>query len=379
MVWIFYIFLFYSIIYSIFIFLLRIGLKRLREGNNNKYYSVSVLIPARNEEKKIARILNAMKYIDYPSDRWELIVVDDRSEDFTFKVAESFKSEIPNLHIIRIEKEDINLSPKKHAIERAICHSTGEIILTTDADCRPKKGWISEIVSYFDKETAMVAGFSPVIDDKNKDNLLTSFQFIESISLGGLAAGAIGIGYPLTCTGRNLAYRREIFNNIGGFGGFKKYISGDDDLLMHLIRKKTKLIIKYAQKPIVTSMPAENFKDFLNNRLRHASKFIPYPFNVKIISAFFYLFNLIIILSFLSILLMPSYLWIFIVSLLIKYFTDYSFVKKTKKRFGIKEPIKKFTLVFLLHPFYITIFGFLGLRGKFKWKDKTYKAKAKCL
>ena len=378
MMWIFYVLLFYSLIYSIFLFLLRIGLKRLKEGNNDKYYSVSVIIAARNEEKNIVRFLNSMKNIDYPPDRWELIVVDDRSEDSTFRLAESFKPDIPNLHIIRIEKEDINISPKKNAVERAIRHSTGEIIMTTDADCIPEKKWISEIVSYFDKETAMVVGFSPLIDNENKDNLLTSFQFIESISLGGLAASAIGLKFPLTCFGRNLAYKREIFNNIGGFGRFKIYISGDDDLLMHLIRKKTKLKIKYAQKSIVPSIPAENFKDFVNNRLRHASKFTVYPLDVKIISAFFYLFNLTIILSFLSIFFMPSYLWIFIISLSIKYFSDYSFIKKAKKKFGIKEPIKKFTVVFFLHPFYITILGLLGLRRKFKWKDKIYRAKNKC-
>jgi len=378
MMWIFCVLLFYSLIYSIFLLLLRIGLKRLKEGNNNQYYSVSVIIAARNEEKNIVRFLNSMKNIDYPSDRWELIVVDDRSEDSTFRLAESFKPEIPNLNIIRIEKKDINISPKKNALEAAIRNSNGEIILTTDADCRPKKEWISEIVSHFDKETAMVAGFSPLIDNENKDNLLSSFQFIESISLGGLSASAIGLGFPLTCSGRNLAYKREIFNNIGGFGRFKTYISGDDDLLMHLIRKKTKLKIKYAQKSIVPSIPAENFKDFINNRLRHASKFIPYPLDVKIISAFFYLFNLTIILSFLCIFLMPIYLWIFIISLLIKYFSDYSFIKKAKKKFGIKEPTQKFTVVFLLHPFYITIFGLLGLRGKFKWKNKIYKAKNRC-
>jgi len=174
---------------------LRIGLKRLKKGNNDKHYSVSVIIPARNEEKNIVRFLNSMKNIDYPSDRWELIVVDDRSEDSTFRLAESFKPEIPNLHIIRIEKKDINISPKKNAVERAIQNSNGEIILTTDADCRPKKEWISEIVSYFDNETAMVAGFSPLIDSENKDNLLTSFQFIESISLGGLSAEGDKAGF----------------------------------------------------------------------------------------------------------------------------------------------------------------------------------------
>jgi len=72
---------------------------------------------------------------------------------------------------------------------------------------------------------------------------------------------------------------------------------------------------------------------------------------------------------------MPKYFWIFLVSLLIKYISDYSFVHRIKNKFGIRKPIRRFTGVFLFHPFYVTIFGLLGLRGKFKWKEKTYRAK----
>jgi cellulose synthase/poly-beta-1,6-N-acetylglucosamine synthase-like glycosyltransferase len=367
--------LIYSILYFIFIFLLIIGIGKLKKGENKKNHSVSIIIPARNEEDNISECLACLKYIDYPKDKWEVIVIDDSSEDFTFQKAESFKKEIPNIQIIRIEKENDSISPKKNAILTGIKQSKGEIIVATDADCRPNKEWISEIISHFDANTGLVAGFSPIISYENPDKLLNSFQFIESISLGGLSSGSIELGFPLTCTGRNLAYRKEIFNNIGGFGEYKVYISGDDDLFMHRIKKKSQMKIKYAPKSTVISKPTVSLKEFFNNRLRHSSKFVAYPFHVKIVSIFLYLFNALIIISLLCVLFNPSYLWLFIISLLIKYFSDISLIKKTKKKFYIKEPIKKFIIVFFLHPLYITIFGLLGLRGKFKWKNRVYKTK----
>ncbi|MFC1562462.1 glycosyltransferase [candidate division KSB1 bacterium] len=371
-----------------------IGLKRLRKGNNKEKFSVSVIIPARNEALNIVDCLNSIKDIDYPTDKWEVIVVDDCSEDSTFKFAELFEEKIPNLKIIRITSESKDTAPKKHAIKTAIREAGGEIILTTDADCRPEKEWISEIVSYYDKNTAMVVGMSPLIDNRNKDNILRSFQFIESVSLGGLSAGSINLGFPLTCSARNLSYRKEVFEKIGGFGEYKSYISGDDDLLMHQIRKKTNGKIKYASTKgsVVPSIPAQSFKKFMNSRLRHASKTVLCPLHVKIASLFLYLFNLIISIILLPLIILsilykffpslplshPHFMMFsicFLIFLFAVYISDFMFLMTIKNKFEIKKPLKNFGKVLFIHPFYITFFGLLGLRGKFKWKGKSYRLK----
>ncbi len=386
--------IFLSFFYLIFIFILTTGLKRLSKGNNKDKHSVSVIIPARNEAINIVDCLNSIKNIDYPADKWEVIVVDDRSEDSTFMFAELFKEKIPNLKVIRITSENKETAPKKYAIETAIREAAGDIILTTDADCRPGKEWVSEIVSYFDEDTAMVAGLSPLIDSKNKDSLLNSFQFVESISLGGLSAASISLGFPLTCTARNLAYKKEVFEKIGGYGEYRYYLSGDDDLLMHRIRKKTDGKIKYAatKGSVVPSAPAKSFKEFAYSRLRHSSKAALYPLYVKIVSLFLYLFNLsisvifvpLIILSilskfFTSLSFSHSNFIIFIICCIILYFTiyisDFIFLMKIKNKFGIIKPLKDFSKIFFIHPFYVVIFGFLGLIVKFKWKGETYRAR----
>ena len=129
---------------------------RLKPGENSELYKVSIIIPARNEEENIVSCLDSIKDISYPADKWELIVVDDRSEDATFRIAKAYEDKIQNFKVLRIKYKAP--SPKKYAIETAIKEASGDIIFTTDADCMPQKEWISEMVKYFNPGTAMVIG-----------------------------------------------------------------------------------------------------------------------------------------------------------------------------------------------------------------------------
>ena len=361
------VFLIFSLFYLVFVFSLISGINRLKAGENSEFYKVSIIIPARNEEKNIANCLDSIVDIGYPADKWEVIVVDDRSGDGTFRIAKSYEDKILNYKVLRIK--DKTPSPKKHALETAFKEASGDIIFTTDADCTVQKEWISEMVNYFNAGTGMVIGFSPLLP--RNSSLLSSFQYIDSISLGGLAAGGVGLGFPLTCTGRNLAFRKEIFNEIGGYGEFRSYISGDDDLLMHVMGRRSKLKIAYASahKSVVGSLPGEKFGNFINSRLRHASKFSFYPFYVKLVSVFLYLYNLLVLAAIAGIFFVSIKVWIVIISLLIKYISDYSLIRNTRIKFGIRENRRYFPLIFLLHSIYIVFFGLLGLRKKFEWKE----------
>ena len=371
-----YLTLFFTVCYSLFIGLIVTGINKLRKNEISSHYrTVSVIISARNEEQNIAECISTVKKSTYPPDKWELIVVDDRSEDATYKIAESFMENMPNLRLLKIETVPGNVSPKKNALETAIRTARGEIILTTDADTRPQEEWISGMAGSFDTETALVIGLSPLIPGKK--NLLSSFQFIGSITLGGLAAGSAKLGFPLTCTARNMAYKKNIFDKIGGFGEFKSYISGDDDLLMHRIKRKTNGRIKFAssKNSVVDASPAESIKDFISSRTRHSSKFRVYPLYVKFISGFLYIFNILIISVLINFAIYRSHIWLIAAIAGTKFLADYTITHTTRRKFGISAKTAYFPIVFLLHPIYVAVLGLLGLRGKFNWKNKNHNRK----
>ncbi|RKY88379.1 hypothetical protein DRQ09_02950, partial [candidate division KSB1 bacterium] len=284
--------------YFLTVILLLHGLLKLKKCKCNSLYKVSVIVPARNEENNIDDCVKHLINQDYPD--FEIIIVNDRSEDRTELFARKYSQKFDNIHLINIKDIPSEFSPKKFAIKSGIEASNGEIILTTDADCRPPKTWISSITKHFDKKISLVIGFSPVLLKKNSSSILSGILYIDSLSLAGVSAGSISLNFPLTCSGRNLAYRKNIFFEVHGFEGIEKAISGDDDLLLHKIAKIEKFNIRYAteKESRVPSFIDFNFSKFFSQRIRHASKFKLHPNRVKIFSAIIYLFNFALIASF---------------------------------------------------------------------------------
>jgi len=356
--------------YFILIVLLIAGLAGLKKISHKNTLPVSVIIPARNEEDNIRECIKYLLNQNYSG--YEIIIVNDRSEDKTAQIIEKYARKHNNLVVRSIKELPAGLAPKKYAITQGIEASRGEIILTTDADCRPPETWISTMVSFFSQSTSLVAGFSPVFSRKKKSSFTSGLFYLDSLSLAGISAGGIGLNIPLSCNGRNLAYRKNSFRSAGGFGGIENIPSGDDDLLLHKIVRLKKTSIKYAAGKIshVPSLVQLTIKEFLNQRIRHASKFGLHPLRVKIISAIIYLFNL-------SILFFPavdlftkghiSYLSAIVIGM--KFSLDLFFLTATSIKLEARFNFFTFFILFFIYPFYIIIFGALGVVGKYKWKD----------
>src|SRR5690606_9368629 len=125
---------------------------------------------------------------------------------------------------------DVCSSDLKYAITKAIELASGEIIVTTDADCRMGANWIRTIMAYFDKHDSYLVS-SPVAYSEEKSRF-ERLQTLEFLYLIGLGAAGIGNGNPTTCNGANLAYRRDVFFEMGGFKGSDNLASGDDELFL---------------------------------------------------------------------------------------------------------------------------------------------------
>jgi len=357
-----------TVAYCIFILFIIVGLNRLNAHKYNHYQPfVSVIIPARNEENNIKKSLRALVNQTYPQNLYEMIVVDDLSGDNTNKIVRDFAADHDNITLLSLSHNDSTCSPKKQAIEAGVLHSKGEIIFTTDADCVVPANWIEIMLRYFDKNTGLVASWLLVNPEKS---LLSKLESLDSLGLVMVGAASFGLGIPFLANGANLAYRKSLFNNINGFQGINQYASGDDDLLLQKIIKQSKYKAVFAPdySSIVSTHANHNLKDFLQQRIRWASKSRTYPLPILVFEIIIYLYFLLLLFSipFIFISIFP------LLFLLIKLILDFILIKIGCKKINRPLPVLHFLLANFFQMSYILIVSIAGLFGKFKWKNRLY-------
>lgn len=266
------------IAYAVLIFSYAISWKNIEFFNpllNEKKFktTVSIIVAARNEEQNISNLLNALSIQTYPKSNFEILIVDDNSEDGTVIKVNEFKQNKPSYNIKLLELKTLNpiLTNKKAALSEAIKTATGTLIVTTDADCTMGSNWLSTIVAYYEtcQPNLMVC---PVMLEGV--NFLENLQVVEFLSLMVLTGGSINLGKPLMCNGANLAYPKEIYNSVNGFLGNETVASGDDTFLMLKVKEKYNEGIHFVKSTevIVKTQAQKTFHTFLNQRIRWASK-----------------------------------------------------------------------------------------------------------
>lgn len=338
---------------------------------NDALPQVSIIIAARNEEKNIEKLIKCLVTQDYLNNKYEIIIADDRSSDKTNKIIKKYENKFSNIKSIFIDKTPLGWSGKKWALTKAISISSGEIILQTDADCLPSQGWAKSMVGYFkNPKVGFVCGASPLV---HSDIFLNKIFVMESMIQESINAGAIHSGLIMSCTGRNIGFRKDLFNQVEGYIGHHAILSGDDDLLLQKFALKTNCIVRYAtdKNSLIESFAPIGFLDFLKQRLRFSSKGIFY-FKIKTTIEFkgiiilLYLVNFLFIFNFFAMIYSANLL--FIIPLMIKMAADfllsYVFMLKVKLSWSLFA----YFVLTLLHPFYIVIIGSLGPFLKLDWK-----------
>ena len=371
-----YLLIFITLIYFITLFIFFIGLFFPNKKRQTKQYDVSVVIAARNEEKNIVNIISDLMNQTYPSHRYEVIIVDDHSNDRTLELGQQIAAGHSNIKILRIFDNDPEIiSAKKNAIFQGIKRSRGEIILTTDADCRVQPQWIEIMVSYFTEDVGMVVGFSQLGKSGEKRRLFEQLQAIDFLALLSAAQGSLNVNYPLAATGQNFAYRREAFEQVGGFKEIGHRISGDDVLLLQLVHKKTnwKICFAPAKQAFNYSLPEKTFQKLINQRKRWASNG---SYQLKLNMGFFlivvntFLMNVIPLIYLLAFLILSKNLIVVFGCLLIKFLIEFLIVFKGAVVYHRKDLIKYYPIWIILQIPYVVFVGLMGNIGRFVWKDR---------
>ena len=308
----------------------------------------------------------ALQKQSYSKEFFEVIVVDDHSDDATAAIVRQF----PFVKLVQLKDDNIN-SYKKKAIENGIAAATGELIVTTDADCLPTSEWLKTIAVCKEENQARLI-VAPVVFENN-NSLLEIFQALDFLTLQGITGASVYKNIHSMCNGANLAYERKAFYEVNGFADVDHIASGDDMLLMYKIWKKYPQRIHYlkSKDAIVTTQPMKTWKEFFNQRIRWASKAKQY--DVKRIFAVLllvYLFNL----SFLGLLVAGIWnlefgIW-FLALWLGKTLIEFPFVYSVATFFNKQKLMKYFFFFQPIHIFYTILSGLFGQFGKYEWKGR---------
>ena len=229
---------------------------------------VSVIICAYNELNNLKANIMDFLHQDYPA--FEVIVVDDRSSDGTYDFLFNLKEKNDRLRIVRIDETPDHIDNKKYAITLGVRAAKHDIILLSDADCRPAGDqWIKGMAAPFvSKKIRIALGYSQYLHKKGLLNALIRFDtFWTGLQYTGLAL----LGKPYMGVGRNLAYRKSLFLDSRGFGRYQHITGGDDDLFVKENADRHNTAVVMSPETLVVSKPKTSRKAFNAQKTRHLS------------------------------------------------------------------------------------------------------------
>lgn len=240
---------------------------------------VSIIICARNEAENLRNFLPAVLEQDYPE--YEVIVVNDCSEDDSYEVLGKYLTQYPHLRISTVNKDPKFTHNKKFAQFIGIKASKNEILLFTDADCKPESDkWIEGMTSHFDEKTNFVLGYGGYL---REDGLLNKYIRCDCMTIAMQYLGMAIRGIPYMGVGRNLAYRRSVFFSNKGFGSHNHVISGDDDLLVNTVATGENTSVEFRTETHTRSVPCSGFNEWILQKKRHLTTAPYYKFRDKIL------------------------------------------------------------------------------------------------
>jgi ABC-type dipeptide/oligopeptide/nickel transport system permease subunit len=356
----------------------RIPVFQSQHSTGSNQVRIAVIVPVRNEEKNIGKCLDALAAQQYPSGLFQVIVVDDHSTDGTWDQLNSLRYEKMNTRYLRLadytEQDEPGGSFKKFAIETAVNISKEELILTTDADCRPGPQWLSIMAEAYRKSGAKMIAAPVKIEADH--SLLSVFQTLDFLTLQGITGAAVFTRTHSMCNGANLAFDRRAFEEVGGYRDIDDIPSGDDMLLMHKMYKKYPQGIFFlkSREAIVPTQPERSWKNLLNQRIRWSSKADQYDdkriFRVLLFVYFFNLqFAALLVASFFN----KRYIFILVIMLVWKTVIEFPFVRKIAFFFDQQKLLAFFPFLQPLHILYVLTAGWFGKFGSYEWKGRTVR------
>ncbi len=317
---------------------------------------VSVIICAKNEETNLKQFLPHILEQDYPD--FQVVLINDGSSDGSLEVMQNFAKKDAKIKLVNVKPVETFWGNKKYPLTLGIKASQHDILLFTDADCKPcSKHWISEVISRFNEDKTIVLGYGAYA--KVKNSLLNKLIRFETLLTALSYFSFAKIGLPYMGVGRNLAYTKKQFFDARGFMGHMNIKSGDDDLFVNQAATKSNTEVCYSKQSFTVSPPVSSFKAWYKQKRRHISTANHYKLLHKIILAAFYISNVLFWLLG-TILLITNFqialvIGLMVLRILIQYITYAPSVKKLgEKDLLIALPVLEVFLITFQMAIFIT-------------------------
>ncbi|WP_338812952.1 glycosyltransferase [Bernardetia sp. Wsw4-3y2] len=360
----------------------------------------SVLIPVRNEAQNIAALLNDLTLQDLDTNNFEVLVLDDNSDDETAKIVNDLIQKMPySLRLIPvISTPATNSAHKKRAITLGVSKANFEYIITTDGDCRVQKSWLStfsNFIDYKEKRDEKAFFIAGAVRLNYKRDFFAALQASEFATLIGSGGAALNLGFPFTCNGANMAYSKELFEELGGYENQEKsntikdgyqISSGDDEFLLHKFHKvypKNIFFLK-SDKAIVETEATQTWNHFYNQRKRWASKWNQHKkISHAAISMFVFLVQVFTLLMFVFMAFDIFTTDFYLTNSELRKYLYLTFFIKTSTEFlflfsvlhFLRQLKAIFTLPFwwMFYSFYAIFFGIAAQKKGYNWKGRRTK------
>ena len=321
-----------------------------------KKIPISVIICAKNEEENVINFIPLLAEQNYPD--FEIVLIDDASNDNTLAIFEAFEKQYPNIRLVKVQNNEAFWGNKKYALTLGIKAAKKEYLLFTDADCYPtSKEWITAMSSQFTMQKTIVLGYGKYEKIANSflnkiirfETLLTAIQYFSWTKMG----------HPYMGVGRNLAYKKEEFFNVNGFIEHMKVRSGDDDLFVNQAANARNTTIAFMPESFTYSKPKTTYKDWIIQKRRHIAtanyykKFDKFQLGIFYCSQLFFVLLAITLLAF-------QFQWMIVLSLFcLRYITAWIVIGFSAGKLKEKDvvywyPIIELVLIFTQINIFIT-------------------------
>ncbi|HEY3406113.1 MAG TPA: glycosyltransferase [Ohtaekwangia sp.] len=354
-------------VYAVLILQLIRGWYRLQSvrqhGDTERF--LSVVVAFRNESRNIGLLLDDLKKQQYQP--YEILLVDDHSGDDSVEIARSYSRGDSRIRVLTNEGNG-----KKQALATGIRQAIGEIIVTTDADCRVGNLWLVQIANAFqDGQVMMTSGAVVIQEDQS---FFSHLQAIEFASLIGSGAALIGLKKPTMCNGANLAFRKQAFDHVGGYSDNLQIASGDDEFLMRKILAVYKNSIRFikSSEAIVTTTASPSTESFFQQRFRWAGKWRHNSSGqTRILAVFIFLFQVMLLVALGLVIFSEGRMALVALAVLLtRMILEFCFLEPVCRFLNVHWRWSAFLFLQLAYPFYVVFTGLFSNLTTITWKGR---------
>jgi 1,2-diacylglycerol 3-beta-glucosyltransferase len=325
---------------------------------------VSIIIAARNEEMNLPHCLQSVANQTYSKFQYEVIIVNDGSTDRTASICEEFIRQYPHFKLIHVQ-DDPRVRGKANALAQGIDVAKGEIILITDADCTVPQTWVEQTARRYSPEVGLIGGFT-------LQKATTPFEGMQSLDWAfilGMAGATAGFKYPLGSIGNNLSFRKEAYDQVGGYRKLKFSVTEDYTVVQAIVGTgKWRYCYPIDPKHLVESKPCPNVLALLRQKHRWGKGGLDMKLAGLVIMVIGFLMHIspFVMLYWGGVVQAAS-------ALMLKFIVDYIYLYKILERLDRTDELRWFywfELYFIIYVIFLPFLVFFG--GKVKWKGREF-------